>query len=309
MKPLGFLLLTHDRPQQMLRLVRRLNVMYDDPPIVCHHDFGRCDPDVARFPGNVRFVRPHVPTEWGRFSVVRAILAGLRLLFAGPDAPEWFTLLSGADYPAARASRVLADLASSGVDAFLHHFPVDAAAPRDSWGRTAVNRYLRYEFNVYYLNRRLRPSWRPLSLPPWLSRPFLPFSRSFRCSAGWVWLSANARAVRALLDFHDSRPALARHYAGKWCVDESYFHCILCNDRSLKLVNDCKRYTVWDEGSAHPRTLGLADVPQVLASGCHFARKFDADRDSAALDALAAALDARPTNEAVTLPLPGAPRR
>ena len=295
MKPLGFVLLTHNKPHQTLRLVRRLNEMYGEPPIVIHHDFGKCDVDAALFPGDVRFVRPHIPTEWGRMSAVHAILAGVRHLMDRPDAPEWCTLLSGADYPAARADAVLADLASCGADAFLHHFPVDPNRPRDAWGRTCVERYLHHQFNIYYINRKCRLSWRPIRLPVALSRPFLPFSRAFRCCAGWLWFTANHKAVRALLDGHESpRPAPARHYAKMWCVDESYFHCILCNDSSVKLVNDNKRYTEWRLGDPHPKALGLADVPAVLASAAaDFARKFDLDRDADALDALDAALQER----------------
>ena len=288
--PLGFVLLTHNKPHQIQRLVLRLNTLYDRPPIVCHHDFGKCDLDPAAFPANVHFVRPHVSTEWGRFSLVEATLAGFRQLAGLAEAPEWFTLLSGADYPCAPAAAVLADLQAADADAFLQHHPV---APDDPYCRQAparLSRYLHHQFNIYYLNRRLRPSWRPIRLPRWLSRPFLPFTSRFRCFAGWQWFTANRKAVRAILNFHDARPQLARHYQRHWCTDESYFHCILANDPTLRLVNDNRRYTEWVMGEPHPRTLGLADVPKMLGSGCHFARKFDADADADALDALDRAL-------------------
>ncbi len=284
------MLLTHNKPDQVRRLVHRLNALYGNPPIVCHHDFGKCDLDPAGFPANVHFVRPHVPTEWGRFSLVEATLAGIRQLAALANAPEWFTLLSGVDYPCAPAATVLADLETAAADAFVQHHAVDPDDPFCRLQPARLGRYLHHEFNVYYLNRRLRPSWRPIRLPRWLSRPFLPFARRFRCFAGWQWFTANRKAVRAILDFHDTRPELARHYRKQWCTDESYFHCILGNDPTVRLVNDNKRYTDWMTGEPHPRTLGLADVPRVLGSGCHFARKFDADRDPDALDALDRAL-------------------
>ena len=283
MKPLGFVLLTHNKPHQTLRLVRRLNAMYAEPPIVVHHDFGKSDPDAARFPANVRFVQPHVATDWARFSLVEATIAGVRLLFQQPDAPEWFTLLSGADYPCASAAAVLADLHNAGADAFMKHHPVEPSDPMCQREPARLSRYLHHQINVYYINRRLRFSWRPIQLPRWLSRPFLPFSQAFRCHAGWQWFTANRKAVRAILDFHDHRPALARHYLNKWCTDESYFHCILCNDSSLRIVNDNKRYTEWRQGDPHPKTLGADDVPKILESGCHFARKFDVDLDASAL--------------------------
>ncbi|HVS38751.1 MAG TPA: beta-1,6-N-acetylglucosaminyltransferase [Gemmataceae bacterium] len=308
MNPLGFVLLTHNQPQQMLRLVRRLNAIYGEPPIVIHHDFGKCDLDTASFPGDVRFVRPHVPTEWGRFSLVEATLAGIRLLHKQSDAPEWFTLLSGADYPCAPASAVLADLERANADAFLQHHPVEPADPFCRKEPARLNRYLHYPFNVYYINPRLRFSWRPVRLPRWLSRPLLPFSRTFRCWAGWQWFTVNRKTVAAILDFHDNRPALARHYRKVWCADESYFHCILCNDPTLRIVNDNKRYTEWSLGDPHPKALGLADVPAILASGCWFARKFEPD--SEALDGLDASLRAGSVSDgcgpSLTLPAHGA---
>jgi hypothetical protein len=38
---IGFIILSHDKPAQLLRLVRRLMKLYGDPPIVCHHDFSK----------------------------------------------------------------------------------------------------------------------------------------------------------------------------------------------------------------------------------------------------------------------------
>lgn len=283
---IGFLLQTHNKPHQTRRLIERLVTLYDHPRIVCHHDFSQCEMDTAGFPGCVQFVRPHVPTAWGRISSVAAAMAALRLLMDSAKAPDWFIILSGADYPVASPDVVRADLEHSHGDAFLYHFPVDPVSAKTPWERTCVLRYLHKVVHVHYLNRRLRPSWRRIRLPRWLSRPFLPFSKSFRCFAGWNWFSGNQKAAARLLEFFDTKPALARHYARLWCVDESYFHCILANDSSLRLINDNKRFTEWEEGSPHPNTLTMAHLPKILASGCHFARKFDIDQHPDVLDAL-----------------------
>jgi hypothetical protein len=286
MLQIGFLLQTHNKPHQTRRLIERLLTLYDYPRIVCHHDFSQCDLDTTGYPSCVQFVRPHVSTAWGRISSVEATVAALRLLMDSAQAPDWFTILSGADYPVAASSVVRADLENSHADAFLVHFPVGIGKPKTSWERTCVLRYLHKVIHVHYLNRRLRPSWRPIRLPRWLSRPFLPFSKTFRCYAGWNWFCGNGKTARKILDFHDTQPALARHYSRLWCVDESYFQCILANDPSLRLINDNKRFTEWEEGSPHPNTLTLAHLPKILASGCHFARKFDSDTHPEVLDAL-----------------------
>ncbi len=49
---IGFAILSHTEPEQLLRLVRTLNSMFGDPPIVCHHDFSQCSLHEALFPTN-----------------------------------------------------------------------------------------------------------------------------------------------------------------------------------------------------------------------------------------------------------------
>src|SRR5271165_2507294 len=116
MTTIGFVLLTHSNSDQVLTLSRVLSDLYNNPPIVCHHDFSQCPLDTNRFSENVRFVAPHFPTFWGCFSILPAALAAIRLLMSSDNAPDWFYLLSGSDYPAASPDR---------VREFLAHTPHD----------------------------------------------------------------------------------------------------------------------------------------------------------------------------------------
>ncbi len=50
-----------------------------------------------------------------------------------------------------------------------------------------------------------------------------------------------------------------------------------------EIVNDAQRFAIWPEGSSHPRTLTMDDLPAMLESEKLFARKFDASVDSAVL--------------------------
>jgi hypothetical protein len=114
----GFVILSHNNPQQLRRLVLCLRRIYENPPIAIHHDFGQTPLQQYDFPPGVQFVFPHVKTRWGHFSLVIAMLRALELLYKRA-APDWFVFLSGADYPTMPADKVLQDLASSGVDALL----------------------------------------------------------------------------------------------------------------------------------------------------------------------------------------------
>ena len=98
MAPIGFVILTHSPPPQVVRLIHRLNEVYQDPPIVLHHDFSQC-PGEFSLPSNVKIVDPYIVTGWAQFSIVRATLAGIETLYSGSEKPNWFATLSGACYP------------------------------------------------------------------------------------------------------------------------------------------------------------------------------------------------------------------
>ena len=288
-RDIGFVLLTHDKPQQVLRLVRRLTVMFHQPRIVVHHDFSKCSLPLHAFPHNVSFVRPHVVTGWGHFSVVEAGIAAIRHLYDVSASPEWFVLLSGADYPIKSAARVVRELHAGNYDAFMRAERIDATghSHTDYWQRESYRRYLTKTFSYPSLTKRLRPTRRRMRVDhPLLTRPFLPFSSKFRCFSGDHWFSANREVAKYILEQHSPDSSLARHYRTVESADESYLQSIVGNAPHLRLSNDPLRYQDWSAGGPHPKTLGVADLPLLLASPAHFARKFDMDADSDILDAL-----------------------
>jgi hypothetical protein len=284
---IGFVLLTHSKPEQIRRLIDRLNTMFDRPPIVCHHDFGQCDLPVETFPGNVSFVRPSLPTGWGQFSVVEATVRAIRKMYEVPGSPDWFVLLSGADYPIKPAAQIRRELAAWPYDAHIHHELIQANHFERDWQRECYDRYCTKRVSYASVSKRLRPKRRVLELKhPLLTRLFLPFSTRFRCYAGSHWFCANRRAAEYILRFHATRPSLASHYLSVYIPEESYYQCILANAPDFKLNNTDYRYTDWSAGGPHPKTLGIEDLPLLLSSTAHFARKFDIDRDATILDEL-----------------------
>jgi len=114
---IGFAILSYNEPEQLLRLVKTLNAMFGDPPIVCHHDFSKCSLDETPFPSNVRFVHPHVVTERGLISVPLALLKAFRLL-REHDQPDWYVPLSGCDYPVRPADEIIAQFSKTEFHAY-----------------------------------------------------------------------------------------------------------------------------------------------------------------------------------------------
>ena len=109
MSNIGFVILTHNNPQQALRLLSRLNEMYDYPPIAWHHDFSKTDFPQESLTENVKMVKDFVETSWGTFSLVEAKLRALRLLYS-KSSPDYYYTLSGADYPVKSAEEVIQEL-------------------------------------------------------------------------------------------------------------------------------------------------------------------------------------------------------
>lgn len=291
----GFVILTNQGGEQLLRLTNRLASSFNGASCACHHDFGQSSPDVSRFGSHVRFVQPHVATAWGDFSIVSATLAALRLLYERDD-PDYAILLSGSDYPLKREVEVLSDLDSANADAFceLHlACPLTPDGPEGASGwpykrREMMRRYHRFTLPLPRLFGRDRYL---LSSNRWLTWFISPYSKSFRCWAGPQWMTLGRRAAHAVLDWHERNPWLERYLRSRptSVADETYLHSILGNAPELRVDPRPFRFYEWQPTSWHPELLTMQHVPRLLASTAHFARKFAPD--SPVLDVLDEWLD------------------
>ena len=312
-QPLGFVILSHANPDQVLRLVRTLNQMYGEPPIVCHHDFSQSTLDTNTLPPNVRIVIPSFRTGWGKFSVVQSFLAALDLLYQESD-PDWFCLLSGADYPAAKADVVLDQLRNATCDAFLDVHQLDDRPAKarlvgawnpelvhletDAQYRTKDRFYNRAQFWVPVIRQRPRRRLGRLTF-------YLPFRGRTPYRAGYSlfwgdhWFTANRRAAKLLRSPTDTERKLQSYLKRRTFPEESYYQTVLCNAPDMTICRDNKRFVQWRGGGAHPMTLSTTEVPLALNSGAHFARKFAPN--SPALDALDEALLPRHSSSDATI--------
>ncbi len=305
---IGFLIVSHDKPAQLHRLIRRLMKLYNNPPIACHHDFSKCSLEGFDFPREVSFVRPHIETKWAGISLPLAFLAALRIMYQCADSPEWFVFLSGTDYPVRPAHAVLDQLAQGGFDAYLDHRLVEYPWTPDprvqyaphafksaGWVPLAYDRWVAVHLWLPWYSWTRR---KPIKIPVGILRskslvaPFNPFTETLKCYGGSAWFTCNRKAAEQLLAQSPENRALLAHFSKRFASDESLPHTILCNQPDLKISNDNLRYVDWSQGGHHPKTLGVEDIPRILASGAHFARKFDLEKGAEVFDAINAAVDA-----------------
>jgi hypothetical protein len=284
----GFTVLSHGSADQLRRLCACLNREYDEPWIACHHDFGQAPLDTKNFKKNVRFVEPHIATGWGRFSVVRAQLAALKILYSDPVAPDWFFHLSASDYPIMAGRKVRKILGESDCDGFLDARPIDVGTspkanvvgdtnPKLSHFDAPANRSIKRRF---YMAREL---WIPILRrdPKWrVGRHTIRYGEiegvyaNMPAFYGDHWFAGNRKTAALLLNPTAQHNALQHHLLGRTQTDETYFQTVLMNEPDMKLCRDNKRFAEWNGGGAHPMFLGEEQLDQMLNSGAFFARKF-----------------------------------
>lgn len=264
----AYLILAHRFPQQLLRLLDRL----EDGRRVLHWNAGSPEQDLVRREARSRGVVLVPPRRvcWGHWSGVEATLDGLRLALGHGDV-ERVVLLSGQDYPLVPAHRRQALLAE------LHDRSAFTAAPVPDPGVAPDGGVGRTQW--VHLPRRGR-SRGFVRLPIRLGVP-----RSVRLHIGhqWIVLSRDAAAWFVNLG---SRHPLHRTFRFAQFPEESFFQTgLLSSPFADRRVAEDIHYIDWSVEPG-PKILGLEDMPAMLASGKLFARKFDAEADAAVLDLL-----------------------
>jgi hypothetical protein len=278
---MGFVLLTHQNGPHLERLVTRVNELYDEPLIVCHHDTARSP--TPRLPGNVTFV-PAIRTRWGAWSLVEASLRSLRTISSHPGSPDWVTLLSGADYPIASAASVFSALESEPADVHTYSRHIELGDP-DPWVQDRARRYFGWRWSIGPVvpNRKAVRSVGPSG--PLATKVMSPFGHGLECYSGSQWWTMNRRATNAVLGSRLTMPQLARRYRHVFCPDESYVQTVLGNTDGIVVCSNPHRYMDRSTGRLN-QSLGLAQVPAMMESEGWFARKFALNGSDPVCDAI-----------------------
>ena len=308
MPQIGFVILSHDFPNRLLRLTRRLLSSFPGSGIACHHSFDRCPLETTLFPSSVWFVRPSLQTMWGHISLIYAQLRALELLYNGCN-PNWFAILSGSDYPIVSYRQILEQLSTLQFDAYLDHRAVapmpthlqdlrPASFTEREWLANASFRYHQTQLGPHAETRIAQLSKtgiaaegyiRILQSEHLLVRSSRPFPVSLTCWAGDHWLIGNRKVAETLLNRGSVREAVLGYLGNCIIPDEAVYQSILCNTSGLKISSQNKRFSDWTEKKAHPKVLTASDLSNVLTSDAYFARKFES---FTVLDAVDAFLDA-----------------
>jgi len=93
--------------------------------------------------------------------------------------------------------------------------------------------------------------------------------------------------VRYARKFARDNPDMVAYFRKMPAPDEVFLQTVLVNSGKFRLVPDGKHYVDFSRShNNHPKTLGVADLPVMFASGANWARKFDPGVDAEVFDIL-----------------------
>lgn len=322
-----YLITSHTHPEQVVRLVHTIRRGSPQAPIVIHHDRSKSELDPMAFQdvNGVHLLPFAIPVRWGDFSIVEMNLQAFDWILKHLDF-DWLVLLSGMDYPIKPLAEVEAFLSSADVEGFLE-LPSRVSgpvAPKDR-GRIDYRPAFRYFYRYWTLPRikgygrlprgfrrrlhglaeRLFPRLQHiLFLHPMpagvnkrlgIRRLRTPFKGGFRCYKSSQWFTLSRRSVEIVVKFARDHPKVLRYYKRTVIPDESFVQTVLLNQPGWSYFPDNLRFLKWtDVGAGSPAVLTSSDLSDIVTSGKHFARKFDARIDASVLEELDARLSLEP---------------
>jgi len=273
---LAHLILVHNNPPQLERLVKRLICPATD--IYIHLD-KKCDISGyihLQALENVFFIKARVTVTWANFSVMRATLNAMAEILRSGKQYSHINLLSGADYPLKSAGTIRDFLFANTDKSFMRYRHV-----YNEW-EEARSRFTLYSLGDYnfplkYNAQRLLNKIRGERKLPNGLQPY-GFSQ---------WLTITPVCAQYVIDYLEENPRVERFFRMCWGADELVFQTVLINSH-LKdtIVNDHLRYIRFVKRASSPDTLTMADKEILVNSGKFYARKFSGDVDADILDYL-----------------------
>lgn len=280
--------------------------------VVVHHDARTTQP--PEVPDERVLVTTHRRSaDWGSWEIVAATIDALRVARDTFD-PALVVLVSGQDYPARDLAEWEAQFLTEGRAWAGTARPLSYRA---KWGRPhgrGDDDLTRYTYRWYRLPfsrflagdsgaaRRIRwPLWklghyleplvdvrsvtrgRGMHVGLRARRP--PFDEMVPCYKGSQWWAMDRRLVDAVLEQVVDNRRLVATYRRSVIPDESFFQSAVAplHDPSL---GEPVTHVDWLVEADAPKVLEMADLDDVLASGCPFCRKVEAGISDALMDRL-----------------------
>ncbi|WP_406869387.1 beta-1,6-N-acetylglucosaminyltransferase [Paraburkholderia fungorum] len=286
---IAYLLLAHDNPAHLVRLVNRLRS--DGTYFFVHVDKKA---DFRNFfdalGSTVKFCSTRHDCAWGDISLVDATLTLLYAALKENVEFDYFVLLSGSCYPIQPREYIENFFDLNFGKEFIEAFPL----PNVEFGKP-ISRVSRFWFKknrpFLYFKWRLQEIFHLLPI-------FRDYERGLlgaRPMTGSQWWALSKNAVKYVLEFLRANPKFYEFCMYVDCPDELVFQTILWNSPFMPNMSHSLTYTHWLKGKGGPEildavhlaALGSPIVLDSMRNNCPgekrevlFARKFSANNES-----------------------------
>lgn len=285
---IGYIILAHQQPSQLVRLMKRLGS--NSNQIFLHIDkrinlkpFLDCEGfDTIK---NLHLLK-RFKSYWGAIGIVHATLEGIKLAIMHQC--DYVILLSGTDYPIKDNTEIAQFLLANHGKNFLKHYQIPAPHWLPGKEEARLKKY------YFYLNNKLFEFPIPVgvkSLPRkvlnLILNLFLPNERTFPKNiipyGGDNWFCITHNACQEVTRFYQTHPEVLSFLKYSLCSDEIFIQTAFFNsgnaDLIASVVNDTINEINWkNRNKPSPEIFNPSDFNRLLASDKMFARKFDHDQ-------------------------------
>lgn len=290
MKKHVFLILAHNNPEYLTRLVEMLDAAN-------HFFFIHIDkkneillenPLMKRLnkKENCRIIS-RVTVNWGGFSQVQATLALIRESLESAQSFDWFHLISGCDLPLV-SPLMLDEMIER--QKFKGYVGLASSSNDLSKMKKLCLRYRIYHFNDFANRRKHNLKTMLCRVVEVLEKKISNIGLYLRPDInmpvykGSQWWSLRRDVVDYIMFFLQENAWYQKRFLWTSCIDEIFFHTIIFNSKFAdEIEKNNHRYVDWRKlrkNDKPPRVLTEEDIPLILAKNCWFARKTDPQKSS-----------------------------
>jgi len=275
---LTYLILAHDSPEQVNRIINSLKS--EESKFFIHVD-AKSKANFASLANNtfVYLIRERCKVEWGGFSIIQAIVNSLRVIISETDSSH-VILLSGTDYPLKNSSYIKAFFNENHDFDFIEGKPFPS--PKCSWlegGRRRLECYaLRlgskeiatiepYKINLgnarQFAKVVLKDPKRIFdSVKIWAKFPKRSHPKELNPFYGEMWWCLRTSTIKRILRYIETNPKYIEYHKETCIPDEIFFSTLVYNLMPAEEIkNNCLRAINWGSG---PR----GDSPHEIDFGC-----------------------------------------
>jgi hypothetical protein len=249
---IAYLVMTHQNPQLLRRLVRTLSVGDEDCEFFVHLD--KKTPS-HRFPSftapRLKFTE-RIPVYWGEFSQMEAILGLLKEAMASPKRYDYLVLITGACYPLRTGGYIKRFFASQPGQQYMDIVTVPGPGKPLSRMNT-----IRYESSAP-IRRFVFRALAKVGLGQRDYRKYLGDLAAYAGDGAWA---LSREACEYLLQFMVENPTVTEYFRKTFAPDEAFIHTILGNSPFRARMRRNLVYSVWPgPKNGHPAMIGEQDV-------------------------------------------------